>query len=89
MVSLLRTIELLPRLQGGGIDRPLLRLEPRWDPLGGHPRFKYLFDGKCPDHLIFANFRLQNISKTGEDSRGLEGTPGDSKRRANSKDFTQ
>ena len=28
--------------------------------------------------------RLQNISKTGEDSRGLEGTPGEKKRRGNS-----
>ena len=33
--------------------------------------------------------RLQNISKTGEDSRGLEGTPGDSKRRRNPRGFTQ
>jgi len=28
--------------------------------------------------------RLQNISRTGEDSSGLEGTLGDSKRRGNS-----
>ena len=32
--------------------------------------------------------RLQNISKTGEDSRGLEGTPGDSKGPRNLNVFT-
>jgi hypothetical protein len=33
--------------------------------------------------------RLQNISKTGEDSRGLEGTPREKKRPGKSKIFTQ
>jgi hypothetical protein len=33
--------------------------------------------------------RLQYVSKTGEGSRGLEGTPGEKKRRGNSRLFTQ
>jgi hypothetical protein len=42
-------------------------------------------------YLVFwvMRMRLHYFSKTGEDSRGLEGTPGDSNRRDNSNVFTQ